>query len=147
MVAHLNNKFHGNGAKTEQILSVTHKGYFNNILKKLKLNHKPFITLTARTDLNLILGDIPSFPIILKPFISSGSRGVKKVDSFEEIISNHNYLINSSRIIKGYVAQEYIQGIEVGAECFIENYKVVFLNSRQNLIINLWFQSGILYQM
>ena len=127
IVAHLNNKFHVKGVTTEQILSVTHKGYFNKILKKLKLNHKPFITITEESDPNLILSKITSFPIILKPFISSGSRGVIKVNSFEEIISNHNYLINSSHIMKGYVAQEYIQGVEIGAECLIENYKVVFL--------------------
>ena len=126
-VAHLNDKFSCKGIKTKQVLNTTHKGYFNKVLKKLKLNHKPFINISEKTDLRLACNKIESFPVILKPFISSGSRGVVKVNDIEAIFYHHNHLINSSQIKKGYVVQEYISGTEIGAECIIENYKVVFL--------------------
>ena len=126
-VAHLNAKFNLTGSNTAQLINVTHKGNFNNILKKLNLNHVPFVTLSQNSDLNSIINTIEIFPVVLKPFFSSGSRGVSIVNSKEEILEKLPSTIKSSSIFKGCVIQNYIEGNEVGAECLIEDYNVVFL--------------------
>lgn len=127
VVACINDKFNRKGKQTEQFLNVSHKGFFNRVLERLNLNHVPYISITKDSDLYPILDGIEQMPVILKPFFSSGTRGVKKVNTKEDIIKNHDDTIKASSIFKGYVIQDYIEGIEVGAECLVEDFRVVFL--------------------
>jgi len=126
-VANLCDKFKKSGVTTKHVMSVSHKGNFNNLLKHLKLNYVPYIIITEKSDLTSDLKKIHRFPVVLKPLFSSGSRGIYILNSRNEIMNKHQIVFNSSKIFKGYLIQEFIDGIEIGAECFIENNKVVFL--------------------
>ena len=126
-VAKICEKFNKTGIGTKHVLNVSHKGKFYNLLKKLSLNRVPYFIVTKRLDLTSILKKIKRFPVVVKPLFSSGSRGISILNNQDEIIKNHEVVFNASTIFKGYVIQEYIDGIEVGAECFIENNKIVFL--------------------
>ena len=126
-VARLNQKLGLPGCTEDQVLSVTHKGRFNTLLKQLNLNHVPFQNVAEESDINQIADRIPRYPVILKPVFSSGSRGIATAHSKEEILTTHEHTLNASFLFKGTVIQEMIEGVEIGGECLVEDSKVAFL--------------------
>ncbi len=63
-----------------------------------------------------------SFPIVVKPSDSNGSKGVRKVDNTEELTIYLNEALKISRNGKAIV-EEFIEGDEVGIDCFITEGK------------------------
>ena len=67
-----------------------------------------------------------SFPLIFKSVDSSGSRGIIRVDSFEEFDTAMAYVKENTR--KDYfLIEEFIEGEEFGAQAFVYNGKVEFI--------------------
>ncbi|KIC03417.1 hypothetical protein OA88_03335 [Flavobacterium sp. JRM] len=56
-----------------------------------------------------------NFPYIVKPVDRSGSRGVNKVNDFDELISAVSLACNES-FVKKCIIEEYIEGLEVSVE-------------------------------
>lgn len=125
--AHVNGLLKRNGPTREQVIQVSHKGLLNALLRDLKLNHVPFQTVTDQTRLMDAVDRIPEFPVVLKPFFSSGSRGFSVVDTKQELLERHERTLQASSMEKGYIIQKYIEGIEIGGECLIEDHRVAFL--------------------
>ena len=66
------------------------------------------------------------FPLIFKSVDSSGSRGITRVDSFEEFDSALAYVKDNTR--KDYfLIEEFIEGEEFGAQAFVYNGEVSFI--------------------
>ena len=66
------------------------------------------------------------FPQIFKSVDSSGSRGITRVDSFEEFDSALAYVKENTR--KDYfLIEEFIEGEEFGAQAFVYNGEVSFI--------------------
>lgn len=62
--------------------------------------------------------------IVLKPVDSSGSRGVTKVQTAEEIINKFDEILKYSG--KDYIiAEEFVDGNEIGIDLFVYNNKIV----------------------
>lgn len=67
-----------------------------------------------------------NFPLIFKSVDSSGSRGIIRVDSYEEFDSAIAYVKENTR--KDYfLIEEFIEGEEFGAQAFVYNGKVEFI--------------------
>ena len=65
------------------------------------------------------------FPLIFKSVDSSGSRGIIRVDSYDEFDSAMAYVKENTR--KDYfLIEEFIEGEEFGAQAFVYNGEVVF---------------------
>ena len=65
------------------------------------------------------------FPLIFKSVDSSGSRGIIRVDSYDEFNSAMAYVKENTR--KNYfLIEEFIEGEEFGAQAFVYNGEVVF---------------------
>ena len=65
------------------------------------------------------------FPLIFKSVDSSGSRGIIRVDSYDEFNSAMAYVKENTR--KDYfLIEEFIEGEEFGAQAFVYNGEVVF---------------------
>ncbi|WP_339179795.1 ATP-grasp domain-containing protein [Oceanobacillus sp. FSL W7-1293] len=75
--------------------------------------------------LSKMKGYIKSKPFIVKPSDSSGSRGVTQVSNETEMETAIKQALNFSRNGK-VVVEEYIDGIEVGAQCFSIEGEVVY---------------------
>ncbi len=66
------------------------------------------------------------FPLIFKSVDSSGSRGITRVDSFEEFPSAMAYVRENTR--KDYfLIEEFIEGEEFGAQAFVYHGEVQFI--------------------
>jgi biotin carboxylase len=64
---------------------------------------------------------------IMKPLTSSGSRGVFKINSIEDIKRNFDNSISYSFIDHGVILEEFMSGREVGGESLINDGEMVFL--------------------
>lgn len=66
------------------------------------------------------------FPLIFKSVDSSGSRGITRVDSYEEFDSAMQYVKENTR--KDYfLIEEFVEGEEFGAQAFVYNGEVQFI--------------------
>lgn len=74
-----------------------------------------------------------SFPVIIKPIMNSGSRGVIKCDKVEDLQLAINetlkYCIN-----KKYLIEEFIQGDEISVEALVQKNKVHILQITDKII-------------
>ena len=103
----------------------------NKLLMKTK--YEEFGVRTARfRQIPLDCTDIPkevealSFPLIFKSVDSSGSRGIVRVDSFDEFDNALNEVKNNTRS-DYFIIEEFIEGEEFGAQAFVYNGEVKFI--------------------
>lgn len=66
------------------------------------------------------------FPLIFKSVDSSGSRGIIRVDSYDEFSSAMAYVKDNTK--KDYfIVEEFIEGEEFGAQAFVYNGSIAFI--------------------
>ncbi len=67
-----------------------------------------------------------SFPLIFKAVDSSGSRGIRRVNTKDEFESTRAYVAESTH--KDYfLVEEFVEGEEFGAQAFVQDGKVEFI--------------------
>jgi carbamoyl-phosphate synthase large subunit len=117
-VAYLSEKLNLNGLSQRSALISTDKYLLREILKEKKLNYPKYVKVIGINDLS----KIDFFPAIIKPIDSSASRGVKKVNTKEELYNE--YEISKSFSTNGIViVEEYINGKEYSIESISVNGK------------------------
>lgn len=126
-VGHLNDSLSLPGITEDQVRSVSDKGQFVRLQKELDLARGESFIVTDRGDLEVALANVSAYPVILKPLYASGSRGVRVAHSAEEARRCHSAVAGASSLAKGYVLQTYLDGVEHGCECLVEEGKVAFL--------------------
>lgn len=123
----INQIYHLPGILEKHVKYVTDKKNFIELQKSLNINHPKTHYINENEDLERIKNFI-KYPSIMKPFFSSGSRGVKVVKNFNEVQQYHEEVCNSSSLEKGYLLQEFLTGwTEYGCECMVENGEIIFL--------------------
>jgi biotin carboxylase len=75
-----------------------------------------------------------SFPLIIKPVDSNSSKGVRKVNSEEELNIYFSDTLNNSRAGK-VIIEEFVNGQEISVYAFIQNKttKFIMMSQRYNL--------------
>lgn len=126
-VGYLNDRLGMYGLTEEQARSVSDKGMFLQLQARLGLPRPQSFEVTSRIEMEEALSRLSSFPVILKPLQASGSRGLHLAQHAEEVRQFHDHVSQQSFSRKGYLLQTFVEGVEHGAECLIENGKVVFL--------------------
>lgn len=78
-----------------------------------------------------------SFPIVVKPSDSYGSKGVRVVHTKEELKINLENAINISRNNRALL-EEYKVGKEIGIDCFVKNKnaEIILTKHRQKIVNN-----------
>lgn len=71
-----------------------------------------------------------NYPIIVKPANCNGSKGVHIVKNYEEYIKYYKEAKSLSRTDE-VIVEEYLEGIEIGCDCFISKGKAIILTIRQ----------------
>lgn len=67
-----------------------------------------------------------TFPLIFKAVDSSGSRGIRRVDSVDEFADTLAYVAESTH--KDYfLVEEFVEGEEFGAQAFVQDGKIEFI--------------------
>lgn len=134
-MGYLNDRFNLKGIGENAVKAVSDKGSFAKLLEKMQLPHPKsteIISDTQPTE-NKLKG--VTYPVFMKPFAASGSRGVKRVENFAELCGHHGFCYGASSDRKGYVIQEAIlDATEYGCECIVENGRVIFLELTHKLL-------------
>lgn len=79
----------------------------------------------AETDLAAAVSAL-EFPLIFKSIDSSGSRGIIRVNSYDEFESARTYVKENTRS-DHFIIEEFIEGEEFGAQAFVYNGEVSFI--------------------
>ena len=135
----------------ESVLLLSKKNLFRDFLKKHGFNcpnAKSFKSVEeAQNNLNEF-----QFPLMVKPTDSSGSKGVSRIDSIEELGVAFSDAISNS-ITKTVIIEEYIEMAHEcmnGGDVFVVNGKIEFygfLNSHRNKEINTYIPIGNSYPL
>ena len=115
-----------NGLDVKVAETIKNKYYVRKILHEMKADDTPqFFELSRPEDIEKIR-DIVEFPLMVKPCDGSGSKGVCKVTSIQELRDAFSDAIKVS-LSKKVLAETFIQGKEYGVESFVYNNQVNIL--------------------
>lgn len=102
----------------------------DNFRKFLRLNGFNVPKFGEYADINSLLNDINSyeFPLMLKPVDSSGSKGVVKIESADNIKPLFNNALTYSRC-KRIIIEEFIEakGAQIHGDGFVKDGKIEFI--------------------
>lgn len=116
-------------------LNVTDKERMKTIMLNNKIPTSKYIIFEGTQLEDKIDGF--SFPMIVKPSDSYGSKGVRVVNTKKELIPNLENAIYISRNGRALL-EEYKVGTEVGIDCFVKNKKaeIILTKHRQKVVNN-----------
>ncbi len=76
-----------------------------------------------------------AYPVVVKPADSNGSAGVRKVCSEEELLVFLHQALETSRTQQAII-EEFVDGVEVSVDCWVDNGKVDVSLVRQKFEMN-----------
>lgn len=126
----LNKSLNLPGIRPEQVEAVSDKGRFHQLQQSLGLPAPDCVEVATKSLPPASHFESVGYPAIVKPFFASGSRGVARVNQYQDLEAKHSAAYEQSSGRKGYVFQQFLEGYqEVGCEAMIINGKVEFLES------------------
>jgi len=118
----------------EIALTVTNKRLMKEMMVSNGIPTSKHITVNEKSDYNI---DGFLFPVIVKPTDSNSSKGVRKATDLTEL---QRFVKDALRISRNQSAiiEEFIEGKEIGADCYIQDKKLTVLatRERQKMVIN-----------
>ncbi len=116
-IAYVCEKMNLNCISLETAIKATDKYEMIKCFKEYGVSHPKYEIVCSLEELKQKIFSF-EMPIILKPTDSSGSRGVVKLDNFNDLENKYNYTASSSK--NGILLiEEYMEGPEVSVECFV----------------------------
>jgi len=126
----LDNKYNLKGINEEIALLSIDKTLQLDYCVKHSIKHPLYSIIKKNNDLN----KVNYFPGVLKPIQSSGSRGVMKINNFNELNKGFEKLKNDK--YDSILYQEYITGDEFSIEGFVVNGKINILGITEKIKFN-----------
>jgi len=113
------------GFTKKQAETISNKYFLRSFLKEVGLTK---LSYAAAYSLEEALLSFEKFngEVMLKPMLASGSKGIKKVSSKEELIKNFQHAWDCSITYKGVLLEQYVEGKHLGGELIIQNGKIIF---------------------
>lgn len=111
----------------ETALKVTDKGLMKSIMLENDIPSSKHLILSSLSEFS---GTQVNLPVVVKPSDSTGSKGVRRANTYEELVEYFNVALNISRS-KEVIIEEYVDGIEVQVDCFVQNNKANIIMIRQ----------------
>lgn len=147
--AYVGNKLNLPSNPYDSVVTLAEKDLFRKFLKDHGFNCP---RARAFNNLNKAKEEIYAFkfPVMIKPTDSSGSKGVSKINSIDELDIAFNYAQNHSRS-KKIIIEEFIEMAHeymVGGDGFVLNGKFIFngfLNCHRNKEVNPYVPVGKSY--
>ena len=119
----VNDKLNLKGVSYQCAIDCSHKTQTRIKLKEQGVEQPEFEIVNTHA-LAIKAAEKIGFPAIVKAVDSSGSRGVTKVEGSQEVLEAFNEALKYSRQ-KNVLVEEFIDGIEIGAQAFSVNGKCV----------------------
>jgi formate-dependent phosphoribosylglycinamide formyltransferase (GAR transformylase) len=105
-------------------------------MKKLMVEGEIQTSRFAEVDnLTMLNNHNLKFPLIIKPSDSNSSKGVRKAINKAELNEFADYAFSISRN-KKVIVEEFIEGKEIGVDCYIENGDAKIIMTRERIKIN-----------
>ncbi len=135
----------------ESLIKLNDKGLLYKHLKKNKIKVPKFELVSNKNEFTSALRnlDYPNLPVVMKPRVSNGSRGVRIIsDKFDKFDLLFNQKPNSlfiefrevlsiigERSFPSLVLSEYLPGEEITVDCIINNNKIekIFIRTRDQM--------------
>ena len=108
-------------------LNVTNKGLMK---KRMLANGIPTSKYIYAKDLSKFEQSGLNFPVVVKPTDSNGSKGVRKACDHGELSLYLEDAIKVSRSDQAII-EEFVEGREIGVDCFIKNKKATILITKE----------------
>ena len=112
-------------------LNVTNKSYMKRVMADNNIPTSKYVVLD-RVDIYAVRDF--SFPIVVKPVDCNSSKGVKRIDSIEELPIYLQEAINFSRT-KTAIVEEFKEGKEISVDYYVEGNKAKLLSATTSLKI------------
>lgn len=112
-------------------LNVTNKSYMKKVLIANDIPTAKFVILDS-VDMNAIIDF--TYPLVVKPVDCNSSKGVKRIDSPDELPKCLDEAINFSRT-KTAIVEEFKIGEEISADFYIENGVAKYLSATNSFKI------------
>ncbi|WMM24195.1 ATP-grasp domain-containing protein [Tissierella sp. MB52-C2] len=116
----------------ETSLNVTNKIFMKRIMEQNSIPTSKYINVKEISEYE---DNDLKYPLIVKPSDSNGSKGVNKVVDDKELLFYLNNALKISRSNQAII-EEYIEGKEIGIDCFIKNHEAHILTIRERKKIN-----------
>lgn len=113
----------------ETALDVTDKGRMKRIMKENNVSTSDFMILNDKSQLD---GLQLTFPMVIKPVDNNGSKGVKKVDSMEELYAAYDASAGYSKTNE-VIVEGFNEGSEIQIDCYAYEDKAEVLMVRKKL--------------
>lgn len=119
----------------EVALKMTNKFYMKQCFKDNGIPTADFVLIDDRGKIENSVCEIKKFPQIVKPCDCNSSKGVTKVTGMERLIEAANTAFELSRSGK-VIIEEYIEGVELSIDVWIERDAVKILDISETCKIN-----------
>lgn len=87
-----------------------------------------------------------NYPLVVKPSDTNGSKGVRKVDSKDLLEKSIKEALLVSRN-KKIIAEEFMEGIEIGVDCIISNHKAYIITTHQKRKPNINTDNSVIFSI
>lgn len=109
------------------------KYHMKERLENANVNTPKFIKIYERKDLSQT--NLLKYPLIIKAVDLQSSNGVYKCNNFKELSDNYQRVIGLTK--KNYcIIEEFIEGIEIGAQAFVQNGEIIFVLPHGDILID-----------
>lgn len=114
----------------EKALTVTNKYYMKQIFDQNNVRTAKFCVLCESNRTGKQTAEIKKFPVIVKPCDCNSSKGVKKVNDEIELADALHTAYELTRS-KKVIVEEYIQGVEISIDAWVNNNKSIILSTSE----------------
>jgi biotin carboxylase len=108
-------------------LEMSQKSLMKEIMRDCGIPTSPFRILTREEEISGL--NLP-YPLVVKPVDSCGSRGVRRVDDVEELLSGFGDAMAITQCGQ-VIVERFCKGIDISADCFVKNGVAKILTLRQ----------------
>ncbi len=105
----------------KQVLDLTNKMYMKRKMVDHDIPTSKFKTFTSLNDINV---DGLQYPLIVKPVDSNGSKGVRRVDTYEELVEQAKESMQFA-LSDTIIVEEFVHGIEVSSDYYVIDGKAI----------------------
>ena len=125
-IGYVCDKLHLKGLSMKSAERATNKMLMKNQFEKNGVRTARFREVAF--NLNTLIKETSelTFPLIFKAVDTSGSRGIKKVNSISEFEDAMNYVKKATKL-DYFIVEEFIVGEEFGAQAFVQDGEIQFI--------------------
>lgn len=144
--AYVNEKLGVWGTSYDSVLVLSEKDLWRKFLSENKFNSPKAYSFNNICDLNEFKFN---YPVMIKPTDSSGSKGVRKVNSYEELQVAIDYAKQFSRNSR-LIIEEYVSkvGCQIGGDAYIGNNEIDFIclgDQQVDNKVNVYVPCGMIF--